>query len=138
MNLGKKKALAAATLNVGKGRIVFNVQRLAEIKEAITKQDIRDLFASGAIFINDIKGRKTVVKRRTRRKAGSVKKKIKQGKKKYMTLTRKFRSILFDLRNKEKISEENYLKLRKEIRASIFKDKVHLKHRIEELQQWLE
>ena len=34
MNLGKKKILAAKTLGVGLGRIIFNNERLAEIKEA--------------------------------------------------------------------------------------------------------
>ena len=43
MKLEGKKDLVARTLGVGKGRIVFNVQRLEEIKQAITKQDIKDL-----------------------------------------------------------------------------------------------
>ena len=49
MNLEKKKALAAKILHVGKERIVFNSERLAEIKESITRQDIRDLFANKSI-----------------------------------------------------------------------------------------
>ena len=43
MNLQKKKELAARTLTIGKDRIMFNTSRLDEIKEAITKQDIKDL-----------------------------------------------------------------------------------------------
>ena len=57
MNLSKKKALAARTLNVGKARILFNVQRLGEIKEAITKQDIRDLHKEGRnLYVLDADG----------------------------------------------------------------------------------
>jgi len=50
MNLGKKKLLAARTLKVGKARIFFVDSRKSEIKEAITKQDIRDLKQDGAII----------------------------------------------------------------------------------------
>ena len=74
MNLEKKKMLAARTLGVGKARIIFNVARINEIKEAITKQDIRDLAADKAILIREIKGTKKKVKRKTRRRAGSIKK----------------------------------------------------------------
>ncbi len=58
MNLEKKKKLAARTLNVGKERIIFLKSRLEEIKEAITRQDIKDLHKDGAIIIKEEKGRK--------------------------------------------------------------------------------
>ncbi len=54
MNLRKKKALAARTFGVGLSRIEFLEPRLDEIKEAITKQDIRDLYKDGAIRIKNI------------------------------------------------------------------------------------
>ena len=55
MNLAKKKSLAARVFGVGKSRVVFAKSRLNEIKEAITKQDIRDLKKDGAITILEIK-----------------------------------------------------------------------------------
>ncbi len=130
MKLERKKALVARTLGVGKKRVTFNNERLSEVKEAITKQDIKDLLASGAISIKEMKGRKAIVKSKGRRRAGSVRKKIKRSKEKYMTLTRKFRSHLKILKSKGKISQEEYLKLRREIRASMFKDLSHFKERI--------
>jgi len=66
MNLSKKKELAKRTLKIGKSRIVFLESRLSEIKEAITKQDIRDLKREGAIIIKNIKGRRKVKKRKKR------------------------------------------------------------------------
>ena len=42
-NLDKRKFLASKVFGVGKGRICFDASRLAEIKEAITKQDIKEL-----------------------------------------------------------------------------------------------
>ncbi|MEK6928053.1 MAG: 50S ribosomal protein L19e [Nanoarchaeota archaeon] len=130
MKLDKKKALAMSTLGIGKDRVVFNTQRLDEIKEAITKQDIRDLVVSGAIIIRDIKGRRTVVKRTTRRRAGSVKMKVNHGKKIYMIITRKLRAYAKELLDQEKITKEKYLKLRQQIKAHAFKSKAHFKEHL--------
>ena len=127
MNLEKKKRLTAKTLNVGKGRIIFNNERLSEIKEAITRQDIRDLHTNGAIAIKPISGRKTIVKRKTRRRHGSVKKKVNKGKENYVILTRKLRAYVREMRKHEEITQEQYNSLRKQIRASIFRSKSHLK-----------
>ena len=130
MKLENKKLLAAKSLEVGVNRIRFNSERLAEIKEAITKQDIRDLFASGAIIIKEIKGRRAIVRRKRRRGPGHIKKPIRNAKRDYITLTRKLRSLIADLRRKETIKDELYWKIRKEIRAHIFKSKAQLKERI--------
>lgn len=127
MKLENKKELAAKTLGVGKGRIVFNTSRLEEIKEAITKQDIRDLNASGAIFIKPINGRAKIVKRKSRRRFGSIKKSRKPGKAEYMILTRKLRAHLAELKKRGRITQEKFLKLRKEIKAKAFRDKAHMK-----------
>ena len=131
MNLRKKKILAADTLGAGKERIVFNSERLSEIKEAITRQDIRDLYASKAISIKSVSGRKSKPKRKTRRRYGSIKKKVKQGKQNYVKLTRKLRFHIQELRKQENITEEEYQKLRKQIRASMFRSKAHLKENIQ-------
>jgi len=133
MNLEKKKKLASRALGIALNRIAFNTQRLDEIKEAITKQDIKDLFKDGAIRIKEIKGTRKVVKRTTRRRHGSVRKKLADRKKGYMQITRKLRAYLAQLKRKEQISLENYYSLRKEIRARVFKDKNHLKERIKEV-----
>ena len=53
MNMGNKKTLAAKTLKVGKDRIVFDKTKLAEIKEAITKEDIRGLVSNKAIAVSN-------------------------------------------------------------------------------------
>lgn len=134
MKLDKKKALAASTLGVGKGRIVFNTQRLDEIKEAITKQDIRDLFVSGAIIVKEISGRLTVVKRVSRRREGSVKKKVSSSKRQYMIITRKLRAYLKELLGQNKLSKDNYLKFRQQIKAHAYKSKAHFKEHLTALE----
>ncbi len=130
MKLEKKKALAARTLNVGAGRIVFNAERLADIKEAITKQDIKDLQNSGAILIREKKGTLKKMRRKTRRRPGSIKKQATPKKKHYITLTRKLRSHLSSLKKKNKLSREEHSNLRKEIRANAFKSLAHMKEKI--------
>ena len=135
MKLDGKKDFAARVLGVGKGRIAFNNLRLADIKEALTRQDIIDLCGDGAIIIKEIRGRAKKEKRKTRKRAGSFRHKSKKGKDEYMIITRKSRAYIQELREHESITEEQYQKLRKEIRARMFKDKVHLKERIAQFKE---
>ena len=128
MNLNKKKQLASRVLMVGKNRIVFDISRLSEIKEAITKQDILELHKEKIILIKDKHGRlngKKVKKRK--RGPGKRKKNLKKRKEKYMILTRKLRGYILELKKQEKISKERYRELRKKIKASEFKSKSNLK-----------
>jgi ribosomal protein L19E len=135
MNLLKKKMLAARTLKVGKERVVFNITRLDDIKEAITKQDILDLQKDRAISIKEIKGKRKLKKRKTRRRIGSIKKKVNSRKKDYIVLTRKLRRHILALKRKGEISNKEFIELRKEIRASSFKSLAQLKQRISEVEK---
>lgn len=130
MKLEAKKELVARALKVGKNRIVFNTERLSELKEAITKQDIKDLKSSGAIHIKEVAGRKTKKKRKTRRREGSIKKTVKNSKEKYVTLTRKLRTYISYLKKTGQISPEKVSEIRKEIRASAFRSLANMKERI--------
>ena len=124
MNLSKKKKLAKRTLNIGEGRIVFLKSRLEEIKDAITKQDIRDLVKSGAIIIKERKGRRTVQRKKSR-SIGNIRKKIGKKKKEYIILTRKLRGYLKN--QKKGLSKEQLMDIRKKIRNRNFRSKAHLK-----------
>ncbi|MCK4647700.1 hypothetical protein KAT24_02110 [Candidatus Pacearchaeota archaeon] len=126
MNLGKKKILAAKALKVGKKRIVFLNTRLDEIKEAITKQDIKDLEKEGAIMIKGVKGRKKINKRK-KKGVGKIKKKVNTRKKVYVTLTRKLRKYVAELKKIGKLNQEEAKEIRKKIRNRFFKSKAHLK-----------
>ena len=105
MNLSKKKKLAARTLRVGKERVVFVKSRLEEIKEAITKEDIRYLKKEKAIIIKEIGGRKKK-KSKKRKSTGNIRKKVKTRKKDYVTLTRKLRGYVKELKNQGKLSSD--------------------------------
>jgi large subunit ribosomal protein L19e len=125
MNLRKKKALAARTFGVGLARIEFVKPRLEEIKEAITKQDIRDLHKDGAIKIKEIKGRKTITKKKKKKSVGNVRKKVNRRKSEYVAMTRKLRKHLAE--NREKLTDKERKEIRKKIRNRFFRSKAHLK-----------
>jgi len=132
MNLRKKKKLIARILKVGVGRIKLNSEMQEEIKEAITRQDIKDLKKEKIVSVKQIKGRKKKVKRKTKRRQGSIKKKVNVRKRNYMILTRKLREHIKNLKDKGEISKEEYCDLRKKIKAKRFRDFAHLKNSLKE------
>ena len=127
MNLRKKTALAIKTMGVGKERIVFVESRKEEIKDAITKQDIRDLVKEGAIVIKAIKGRKKVGKRKNKRSTGKIKKKVKTKKKNYVIMTRKLRSYINSVKEGLGLSRGEIKEIRNRIRNKGFRSKAILK-----------
>jgi len=135
MNLSKKKGLAARTLNIGKERILFVKSRLEEIKEAITKQDIKELQKDGAIIIKEAKGRKTKVKIKRKRGAGKIRKKVNKRKKEYIAATRKLRACIAELKKKGELSSDEVKEIRKRIRNRKFRSKAHLKEYIGSLKK---
>jgi large subunit ribosomal protein L19e len=132
MKLDNKKRLAANALKIGKGRIMLVESRLDEIKEAITKQDIKDLVKAGAIKIKEIKGRKAVKKRKTKRQEGKIKMKVSKRKQEYVKITRKLRAYAKELKNNGKLGKAEYKIVRKKIKAKDFKSKSQLKDYLKE------
>jgi len=133
MNLSKKKLLAQRTLRVGKSRIVFLKSRLDEIKEAITKQDIKNLQESGAILVKNIKGRKKNLNKKIKRSEGNIRKKVNKRKKEYVLMTRKLRKYINEMKKQGKLSNKEIKEIRKKIRNQYFKSKYHLTGYIKEL-----
>lgn len=133
MNLRSKKQLAAKVLKVGKNKIHFNSLNLNEIKEAITRQDILDLYNQGIITIKQNIGRRKVVKKKTRRGPGKIKQKVNKRKQIYVKITRKLRVYLQELKSKNKIERTIYKDIRKKIKTRAFKSKANLKEYIESL-----
>ncbi len=127
MNLRAKKQLAAKTFGVGKERIAFVPGRIEEIKEAITKEDMRNLQKDGAIIIKEVKGRGKVISVKRKKGLGNIRKRVNTRKRDYVILTRKLRKFLADKKQKGEISNEEVKKLRKKIKNKLFKSKAHLK-----------
>jgi len=126
MKLDKKKAMAGRMLGVSPARILFIEPRLDEIKEAITKEDIRSLIADGAIMIKPIKAKKSTQKRKVKKSPGNIKINVKNRKQKYMILTRKLRRKVADLKSKNLLTKDQTLDIRNKIRNKYFKNKTQL------------
>jgi len=135
MKLDKKKNLAAKVLNVGRGRIVFVEPRLEEIKEAITKEDIRGLKKDGAIMVKEIRGKKGKPKRKAKRSMGNVRKKAKNTKREYMTMVRKQRAYIAELKENKSLEREEIKDIRNKIRNKHFKSLAQLKDHVKELRK---
>jgi large subunit ribosomal protein L19e len=135
MNLANKKELAAKTFKVGKDRVVFVPERISEIKEAITRQDLKDLQQIGAILIKEVKGRKANVSRKNRRGAGKIKLKVNKRKQEYVIITRKLRAYAAELKKQGKLTSEEVTEIRKRIRNRAYKSKANLKTYIEGLRK---
>jgi len=132
MNLGKKKDLAKRALKVGKERIIFLESGLEEIKESITRQDMRDRYAEGVIIIKEIKGRTKITKRK--KTPGKIKKNVSKRKQEYVKMTRKLRKYVAAMKERGEIGREEYLDIRKKIRNTLFKRREHLKIYISKLE----
>src|SRR3989338_2245376 len=129
MNLSKKKELAKRAFGIGKDRIIFVESRLDEIKDAITKQDMRDLRGSGAIIIKEASGRRGA-KNKGRRGAGKIIKSTKIRKKDYVVLTRKLRKHIAEIKRSGEITKDKLDDTRKKIRNRIFRSKAHLREHL--------
>lgn len=135
MNLSKKKSLAVRALKVGEGRIKFLQSRIDKIKEAITKQDIRELQKEGAIIVKEIKGKKKSEKKNKKRGAGKIKKTVNKRKQEYVKMVRKQRGYVAELKRKGELNKEEVIDIRKKIRNKQFRSKAHLKEFIRGLKK---
>lgn len=137
MILGVQKRLTAEILGCSKARVFFEHERLGEIKEAITKADLRALIDQGAIRkrpargssrarINFAKGQR----RKGRRKghgsrkgaaaAGMPKKKV------WVNKVRLQRTFLKSLRAEKIIVNPEFAEIYKKIKGGFFRSKRHL------------
>jgi len=129
MNLRKKKELASRALKVGKKRINFVESRLDEVKEAITKRDIHDLKADGAIEVKNISGRRKI-KKKVKRSTGNIRKKLNTRKRDYVIMTRKLRGYVSELKKQGRLAQEDATEIRKKIRNKHFRSKANLREYI--------
>ncbi|MEK6820313.1 MAG: 50S ribosomal protein L19e [Nanoarchaeota archaeon] len=129
MNLRKKKKLIARVLKIGMGRVILDKDMQEEIKEAITRQDIKQLKTEKIVRIKEGKGRKKQ-RRKGKRGMGSIKKKVGKRKKTYVAMIRKMRGYVKDLKERGQITREQHTKLRKRAKAREFRDLSHLREAI--------
>jgi len=137
MDLKLQKTLASKVAGVGKDRIKFDSESFDDIKEAITKADIRSLIKGGAIKVLPKVGtarhraRERHIQKKKGRQRGVAKKKGKAGartprKRVWINRIRLQRSILKKLRDKKKIDPRTYRDLYLKAKGGVFRSRKHL------------
>ncbi len=138
MELKAQKRLASQILKCSEKRIVFDSSRLEDIKEAITKADIRGLVSNKVIAKKPVKGvskiraRKRKEQKRKGRQKGFGSKKGKKGarlpkKKAWMGKVRIQRRFIKHLRDKKVLNKKDYQNVYLKIKGGFFRSKRHIK-----------
>jgi len=136
--LNVQRRLAAQILKCGKNRIKFDPNRLEEIKEAITKSDIRSLINGGAILKNPVKSTSRFWARKTKEQKSHGKQKgfgSRKGKKTarlvpkraWINKIRLQRNFIKSLRDKKSITSSDYHELYMKSKGGFFRSIRHLK-----------
>ncbi len=138
MDLKSKKRIAASILGCSPYRVVFDEDHLDEIKEAITREDIKILIHKGFITKKQVKGISKVrfAKLREKKKKGHRKGHgSRKGKKtarldrkeQWMTKVRKQRAFLKNLKEKGLIDPKDYRLFYRRVKGGVFRSLRHLK-----------
>ncbi|MBI2574652.1 50S ribosomal protein L19e [Candidatus Woesearchaeota archaeon] len=133
-----QKRLAGQLLKCPEGRIRLEPERISDIREAITKEDIRTLISEGAIRKVPEKGssksraRKKADQRRKGRRKGQGSKKGKRtarlpGKKSWIGRIRLQREFLQSMKTRGLISNQTFTMLYRKSKGGFFRNKRHLK-----------
>jgi len=143
MKLKTQKRLATSLLKCSKKRVVFDNERLDEIKESITKKDIDNLIKDKAIKKKQAKGvsraRANKIKRQKSkgRRKGPGSKKGTHGarlpkKQAWMKKVRVQRKFIKELKDKKIITSKSYRMLYSKISGGFFRSRKHIKLYIKE------
>ena len=142
VNIAKKRELAARVLNVGVNRVRFEPDRLEDITDSITRENIRSLVKSGAIWTVQPKGssRGRAIKKRSVWKVhgkgpGSKKgkKTARVGKKRvYVVKTRSMRYHLKVIKERKDIPNDMYWYLYKRVNGGQVRSLAHLRELVKD------
>lgn len=133
-----QKRLAAHIMNCSPQRVVFDTEKLTEIKEAITKFDIRRLINKGIITRAPIQGiakfrtRHAMAQKRKSRRTGQGSRKGSANaraddKLQWMRLVRAQRDLLKRLRDHKLITPETFNTMYMKSKGGFFRSIRHLK-----------
>jgi large subunit ribosomal protein L19e len=137
MDLKTQKRIAAQVMKVGTTRVWFDPNRLEEIKEAITKADIRSLVKDRAIQarpetgISRFRTRKHKTQKRKGRRAGYGSRQGKRHarlpkKREWIEKIRSQRNMLKSLRDKGAITRQAYRDIRQKAKGGYFRSRRHI------------
>jgi len=138
MKLNNQKRIAAKVLKKGIKKIKFDPTRLGDIKEAITRSDIKGLVLDKAISADPKRGtsrsraRKIIIQKRKGRKTGKgsrtgvITSRLPR-KENWMNHLRKQRQFIQELRDKKLISTQVYRTMYSKTKGGFFRSRNHIK-----------
>jgi len=143
MELRLQKKLASKILKVSEKKIKFDTEALSQIKEAITRSDIKALIGKNVISKKDtneqsrVRARLRILqKRKGRRKGRGTKKGTKNarlpGKTEWTRKIRVQREFLKNLRQGKLIDSKTYKSLYMKSKGGFFRSRRHIKMFVEE------
>jgi large subunit ribosomal protein L19e len=142
VNIRKKRELIARMLGVGANRVRFEPDKLDEVADSITRENLRSLIKSGTIWTVKPKGTsraraeaKLVIRRKHGRGAGSKKgkKSARTGKKElHVIKVRSMRYHLKVLKDRNDINRETYWSLYKKVSGGQMRSLAHLRDLIKQ------
>ncbi len=143
MNLRLQKELASKAYGVGKGRVKIDFSEREDVKNAITKADIRTLVESGAIKIlgkvgnSRHRARERKEKRKKGRMRGHGRRKGKATartppKQTWINRIRLQRKVLSELKKAGKLSTADHRMLYLRVKGGFFRSRKHLAQHLDQ------
>ena len=143
MKIGNRKRIIANMFGIGTTRVWIDPDRLSEVKEAITKNDLRNLIKEGAIKVKPVSGiskgryRKKIIQKRKGRRQGHGSREGKKTsrlsrKRNWINNVRTQRELVSILNDKKLLKKEIYNDLRAKIKGGFFRSRRHIKLYLEE------
>jgi large subunit ribosomal protein L19e len=138
MKLNNQKKLAAKVLGGSPKRVILDITKLDQIKEAITKFDIKGLISNGIITekpkrgISRARARDRQEQKRKGRQSGDGRRKGKKTSRSpkkvlWMNKIRLQRSFLQELKEKELVTPQIFRDLYRKSKGGFFRSKRHIK-----------
>ncbi len=143
MKFRTQRRLAARILKCGKNRIWFDPNRLTEVKDAITRQDVRSLIKDLAIqkhaveAVSGFRRKARLLQKRKGRLGGMGSRKGKKharlnAKLNWMRKVRAQRGYIKNLKNKGKITPKDFNRLYRISKGGFFRSRKHIQRYMEE------
>ncbi len=142
MNVSTQRRMAASILKCGVNRVWVDPDRIEDVSEAVTRNDVRGLINSNLIKAMKKKGistgrikKRKIQKKKGRRKGPGSKEGSKYAgynkKRRWIQRVRPLRKMLKELRDSKKIDKTTYRKMYRQVSGGVFKSKAHLKSHLE-------
>ena len=141
MNLNLQKRLAAKVAGKSPKKVILNIARFEDVKEAITKADIRLLMRDGAITVENDKGisrfraKARAEQRKKNKQRGAGRRKGKKSthivpKEVWIAKVRNQRELIREIR--DKMDVKTYRSLLQKVKGGFFRSRRHIKLYVEE------